>query len=125
MKDGTDIEIKLKTFVEELGHAYDSQHYVPPTLADGFVEPNFVFFADGCYDHACPIHCPINETRFKPGNRELRRSFGPEHDARITKELIEAGFIVLRFWEHDINNDPETIKARIKSALGPMGLVNL
>jgi Protein of unknown function (DUF559). len=40
-----------------------------------------------------------------------------ERDTMITKEFQSDGWIVLRFWEHEIRKVPETVISRIKSTI--------
>lgn len=111
----TKIETKLKRLVESLGYNFEEQTPLTPqayiTIADGFVEPNFVFYADGCYYHSCPIHYPN------------KYPIIVEHDRFITQELEGLGYVVLRFWEHEINSEPKKVKARIAKVLGSRTLL--
>ena len=59
---------------------------------DLFIPPNICIEADGCWFHACLVHCPRGNYGVK-----LR-----EKNDFITQDLQNQGFIVLRFWEHDI-----------------------
>lgn len=63
---------------------------------DIFIEPNICIFADGCYWHACPTCFTENMKSFS--NKTSK-------DKNISKRLINDGYIVLRFWEHEINNN--------------------
>ena len=98
------IEIKLEAIVKNLGYNYIPQHRITDiTLADGFVEPNFVFFADGDYWH--------------------NRLDAHEKDAKVNTKLISKDYVVLRFWEHEINKEPEKVKEKIRSVLGEAALL--
>lgn len=69
--------------------------------------PDFVFpkariavFIDGCFWHGCPQHC-----RMPTSNRaswELKISKNISRDKRVTRQLKQAGWSVIRFWEHDM-----------------------
>ena len=75
-------------------------------LAGGRVRPDVVFtrwkvavFVDGCFWHVCPVHGrqpTTNEWYWTP---KLRRNM--ERDEQVNAALTEAGWTVLRFWEHD------------------------
>jgi DNA mismatch endonuclease (patch repair protein) len=113
------LEIKFKNLVDDLGYEYEIQYpIVGITLADGFVKPNYVFFVDGCYSHACKIHKPLDEEKLKLSRREMGRKKALEKDPEITKKLECLGYVVLRFWEHEINKEPEKVKEKIKMVLG-------
>src|SRR5687767_2935081 len=67
--------------------------------------PDFVFrrerlavFIDGCYWHGCKCR------RLPKKNRqywEQKFKANQAHDRRITRELSEAGWKVIRLWEHE------------------------
>jgi DNA mismatch endonuclease (patch repair protein) len=59
-------------------------------------------FCDGCYWHKCPV-CGY-------GNEQ-------EKDNKINEKLKEQGWIVFRFWEHEINNDLDNCIKQIKSLI--------
>src|SRR4051794_35326709 len=75
-------------------------------LPDRRVTPDLVFrgahvavFVDGCYWHGCPKHCRMpssNQAYWKQkiGGNQVR-------DRRTSEELEDAGWVVLRFWEHE------------------------
>lgn len=56
---------------------------------------NIVIQCDGCYYHNCPIHHPDKYI----GRRD--------RDLKQDEILISNGYMVYRFWEHDINKSPE------------------
>jgi DNA mismatch endonuclease (patch repair protein) len=84
--------------------------------------PDFVFrpirvavFLDGCFWHQCPKKCkpaPKNNPFWtkKLGANALR-------DRMITRRLKESGWVVLRFWEHDLAYNTRYIARRLKGAL--------
>lgn len=72
-----------------------------------FVRPDIVFtrrrvavFVDGCFWHSCPEHGrppTVNQTYWAP---KLQRTV--ERDLRATAALEQAGWRVLRVWEHEL-----------------------
>jgi DNA mismatch endonuclease (patch repair protein) len=82
---------------------------VPIRVDDGRpVRPDIVFsrarlavFIDGCFWHGCPQHGR------RPGVQN-GHYWGPkidgniERDLRHTQALMDAGWTVLRFWEHEL-----------------------
>ena len=40
-----------------------------------------------------------------------------ERDAEVTRELQHAGWLVLRFWEHEVEQDVEAVATAVESAL--------
>ena len=72
-------------------------------------------FVDGCFWHACPV-C----YREPENNREFWRkkiSGNRERDLKVTRELEEAGWVVLRFWEHEVRKNTESVMEVIRTAL--------
>jgi len=70
-------------------------------------KPDFVFpkskiavFIDGCFWHGCPRHCrmPATNTRYWVNKIDGNK----QRDGRVTKELRKMGWIVFRFWEHEL-----------------------
>ncbi|MFI6400498.1 very short patch repair endonuclease [Rhodococcus coprophilus] len=70
------------------------------------VRPDIVFtakrvavFVDGCFWHACPIHSrspAVNQWYWSP---KLQRNV--ERDRRADRILADAGWKVVRIWEHE------------------------
>lgn len=90
------------------------------------VRPDIVFtrarvavFIDGCFWHGCPEH----GKRPTIANAEYwvpKISGNVERDARHTALLEEAGWTVLRFWEHE---SPEAVADTIEQHTKPSLLV--
>lgn len=90
----TDIELLLQDSLRKRGIDFSTNVSLKGiTQADIVIQPNIAIFVDGCYWHCCPIHCP--------NSLEGRR----ENDIKITESLEDYGWIVLRFWEHEINSN--------------------
>jgi DNA mismatch endonuclease, patch repair protein len=60
-------------------------------------------FIDGCYWHGCPEH--YKAPRVNPGYWSSKVTKNISRDRDTDQKLSEAGWIVLRFWEHE---DPQT-----------------
>mgnify|MGYP001600193110 CR=1 FL=1 len=85
----TSIEIKL--YNELIGRNiifHKHKSILGITQPDAFIEPNICIYADGDYWH----------------NREDIK----QKDERINNKLTEGGYIVLRYWEHEINANIES-----------------
>lgn len=68
------------------------------TEVDIFIEPNICIYCDGDYWHANPKKYDYNKL-------DSNQKWHVERDQRNNRILKEKGFIVLRFWESDINKD--------------------
>ena len=83
--------------------------------------PDFVFpeqkvavFVDGCFWHGCPIcQRPLPATNTEYWVKKINRNI--ERDRLHDAQLIEAGWQVVRIWEHELRkgNDYKRIGARI------------
>ncbi|MBK8979624.1 MAG: very short patch repair endonuclease [Planctomycetes bacterium] len=80
-----------------------------PDLA--FVGARIAVFIDGCFWHGCPEHYvpPRSSTEF--WSTKLRGNV--ERDQRQTARLEAEGWTVLRFWEHEVFEEPERVALEI------------
>ena len=76
---------------------------------DIFIQPNICIFVDGCYWHG--YKCKFDPER-KGAHAEYIKS-RMKHDAEVNQKLQAVGYIVLRFWEHDIFGDINSCIAKI------------
>lgn len=76
-----------------------------------FVRRKIAVFVDGCFWHGCPEHAthPKTNARFWAAKLEGNR----KRDQRITAELEAEGWRVLRFWEHELKEDLDSVAARV------------
>ncbi|WP_370950137.1 very short patch repair endonuclease [Amycolatopsis sp. cg5] len=98
-------EVALRKELHRLGYRYRKDLRL--VLDDGVrVRPDIVFtarkvavFVDGCFWHVCPEHGrepTSNEWYWTP---KLRRNV--ERDHLVTSALQQAGWRVVRVWEHE------------------------
>lgn len=80
-----------------------------------FVGPRVVVFMDGCFWHSCPDHGMMPKTNSNFWTSKLNRN--KERDLRVTAQLQEMGWTVLRFWEHEVTADAEEVARRIMTAI--------
>jgi len=57
-------------------------------------------FIDGCFWHGCATHyvCPTSNANWWQEKIDANRA----KDARVTQLLVDAGWHVIRFWEHEL-----------------------
>lgn len=60
-------------------------------------------FVDGCYWHGCPDHYVPPKTNSGYWSEKVLRNV--ERDRDTDQRLRDAGWLVLRFWEHDSAED--------------------
>ena len=72
-------------------------------------------FIDGCFWHGCPEHYAEPRTNTDYWSAKLTRNM--QRDLDTTRRLREAGWTVLRYWEHESVDEiareiVEVVKAR-------------
>lgn len=67
---------------------------------------------DGCFRHGCPEHGTLPTAHADYWVEKLGHNI--ERDRRSDRDLAEAGWLVLRFWEHE---RPEDIVRAVEHAL--------
>lgn len=92
--------------------------------------PDFVFprrrlavFVDGCFWHGCP-ECqrrPASNSDYWDAKLDRNAQRDREQDAR----LIAAGWMVLRFWGHEINRDVDACALRVGLLLEQRNVVSI
>jgi DNA mismatch endonuclease, patch repair protein len=64
-----------------------------------FRRAKIAVFVDGCFWHRCPVHGTSPRTNSAYWTAKLDRNIA--RDRRQERDLKEAGWRVLRFWEHE------------------------
>lgn len=77
-----------------------------------FTSAKLAVFVDGCFWHCCPDHGTRPNRNSHYWDAKLQRNV--ERDRRYDAVLTEAGWTVLRFWEHE---DPDRAAAAVESRL--------
>lgn len=112
----TSPELKLRKMLWESGIRGYRVHYKLPGKPDiVFTRKKVVVFVDGCFWHKCPVCFRPPETNAEFWNDKLQKNV--ERDLKVTKELEDLGWTVLRFWEHEVKKTPEDVVARIILAI--------
>lgn len=85
------------------------------------VRPDIVFtarklavFVDGCFWHGCPQHYVMPRTRPEFWAKKLETN--TRRDRRQTAALIESGWSVVRFWEHEVESDLAQVTTEVANA---------
>jgi DNA mismatch endonuclease, patch repair protein len=83
---------------------------------DFFFPINFTtIFVDGCFWHGCPTCGHIPKTRSAFWSAKIERT--KERDKAVTAHLESNGFVVLRFWEHQLIHDLDDCLLQVLSSL--------
>lgn len=77
-----------------------------------FTRARLAVFVDGCFWHACPIHGTEPQANTDYWRPKLARNVA--RDRAVDQALTEAGWRVLRAWEHE---DPAEVAGRVELTL--------
>lgn len=77
-----------------------------------FTRKRIAVFIDGCFWHECPIHASAPKRNREYWIPKLRQNV--QRDRETDDLLRNAGWTVLRFWEHE---PPELVAAQIEAAV--------
>lgn len=109
-------ELALRSAVHRLGLRYRVNRRPVPGIrrtADLVFGPSRVaVFLDGCFWHRCPEHYTAPRANGAFWAAKVERNV--ERDRETDRLLRDAGWLVLRVWEHD---DPAAAAARIREAV--------
>lgn len=96
-------EVAVRSALHGAGLRFRKHQRPLPTLrcsADVvFTRARVAVFIDGCYWHGCPEHFAVPQTNAAYWSSKI--SGNVERDLRNDTVLTDAGWLVLRFWEHD------------------------
>lgn len=109
-------EVLLRRALWEKGYRY-RVHYGAEKIDVAFPSKKLAIFVDGCFWHGCAIHSHIPKSNREYWLPKLKRNI--TRDAATTERLTVQGWIVLRFWEHELRNDISSVLSRIQEAIGP------
>jgi DNA mismatch endonuclease (patch repair protein) len=90
------------------------KHYGSEKIDIAFPAVKIAIFVDGCFWHGCPIHSHIpksNENYWRP---KLQKNM--ERDKIKENRLSQNGWIVIRFWEHELVN-MDSVIAKVKAVM--------
>ncbi|MGC4152417.1 MAG: very short patch repair endonuclease [Propionicimonas sp.] len=73
-----------------------------------FTRARVAVFIDGCFWHGCPVHSTAPVAHAEWWSQKLQRNV--ERDRDTDQRLREAGWTVLRIWEHE---DPDAAAALV------------
>lgn len=109
-------ERRIRSLLFRMGLRYRKQYPAPPNgrsrIDIAFPRERVAVFINGCFWHGCPEHAtwPKRNAEYWSAKVLANR----QRDASIDAALSEAGWLVLRIWEHE---DPSTAAARIAEAV--------
>lgn len=118
----TSIELAVRRRLHASGLRYRVDH--PADASDRRRRADIVFtrariavFIDGCFWHGCPEHYVPPRANADYWLPKIARN--RERDRDSTRRLEEAGWTVMRFWEHE---DPDLVAGEISTAVRGQGM---
>lgn len=84
-----------------------------------FTGPKVAVFVDGCFWHRCPEHGNIPKSNTEWWKAKLERNV--ERDRDTDGRLTDAGWTVVRIWEHELRDDHESVADRVEALVRPSG----
>ncbi len=112
----TNPELAVRRLLHGSGHRYRLHRPVPGlprrSIDIAFPGPRIAVFLDGCFWHGCPKHATSPKANAEWWRQKLDRNIA--RDRETTEHLVNAGWTVLRFWEHE---DPVSVAADVAAAV--------
>ncbi|MFH8790895.1 very short patch repair endonuclease [Streptomyces roseoverticillatus] len=109
-------EMAVRRLLHSAGHRYRLHSKVPGmprrSIDIAFPGVKVAVFLDGCFWHGCPQHATSPKANADWWRQKLDRNIA--RDRETNEHLVEAGWTVLRFWEHQ---DPATVAADVAAAV--------
>lgn len=100
---GTKPEVRLRSALHRRGHRFRKDHVLRAGTVR--VRPDVIFtrwrvavFVDGCFWHGCPEHQHLPNRNVDYWVPKLAANV--ERDRRVDAALGDAGWVVVRIWEH-------------------------
>lgn len=100
-------ELRLRRELWHRGLRYRLHYELPGRPDLVFVGPRVTVFIDGCFWHMCPEHFRWPASRPEFWRKKIQANVA--RDQRVNAELEEAGWKVLRFWEHEVRNNTSSV----------------
>lgn len=116
-RKGTGIEVALRKALWATGLRYrlSTKERLPGSPDIIFPGAMVVVFVDGCFWHGCPVHGTMPKSR--PDFWATKITRNRERDRQVDTNLVQLGWKVLRFWEHDIRARLQDCVAEVATAL--------
>lgn len=108
----TQPEMLVRRLLWGCGLRYRTKTRLPGRPDIVFPTEHVAVFIDGCFWHCCPEHGAKPSTNAAFWRKKL--SGNVERDRRTQRLLSADGWVVLRFWEHDVDRRLKSVVERIR-----------
>lgn len=115
----TSTELRLRRALWAAGIKGYRVHITLPGTPDiTFTRVRVAVFIDGCFWHRCP-QC-FRPPKSRPEYWEPKIKRNVERDNTVNHQLSDQGWHVLRFWEHEVNDNLPACVRRVKDSLNSL-----
>jgi DNA mismatch endonuclease, patch repair protein len=108
-------EVRLRHALWSRGLRYRLNHTVTGRPDIVLKKHRLAIFVDGCFWHSCPDHGVRPRTNADFWKQKLKKN--TMRDKKVNTLLLAENWRVLRFWEHEVENDLKGVVARVEKAL--------
>jgi len=108
-------ELLLRKSLWDMGFRYRVHYKLPGRPDIVFVSKKIAIFVDGCFWHGCPEHGVRPKTNSSFWNSKIQGTIS--RDKKNQQQLKNEGWMVLRFWEHEIERDLDKVLRRLERTL--------
>jgi DNA mismatch endonuclease (patch repair protein) len=111
------LERKLEEILERIGAPYEKHYDIVGKPDFAFPELKVALFADSRFWHGYNWNKAKKEIKTNKDFwiKKIERNI--QRDREVNNTLRTLGWTVIRFWEHDIINDPEVCLNKIAATL--------
>jgi DNA mismatch endonuclease (patch repair protein) len=104
-------EVLFRRLLYSRGVRYRINYHLDGKPDIVIVSKKIAIFVDGCFWHKCP-KCFRSPNSNKPyWSEKIKRNIA--RDKRINKILKSKGWKVIRIWEHEIKNNPDSTVKKV------------
>jgi DNA mismatch endonuclease (patch repair protein) len=111
---GPEVALRVALWAEGMRYRLGAKLPGRPDLT--FPGARVVVFVDGCFWHACPTHATQPKTNAAFWTSKIGRNV--ERDHKVTAILESDGWLVLRFWEHEVEKSLPSVVERVRKRVG-------
>lgn len=115
---GTGLEARMEAILNNLGIQYEIQPKLPGHPDFRIKSTRVLIFCDSSFWHG-RRKADVSGQSFRKNKRLWTSKIAATkaRDARTSRSLRKAGWMVLRFWDTDIVRRPEAVEERIRRSL--------
>lgn len=111
----TCLEMQLRRALWKAGLRYRVNSKLPGRPDIVFPKKKLAIFVDGCFWHGCPIHGTKPKTNAEFWETKIKLNI--KRDLRITSQLTDMGWLVIRVWGHEVKECLDIVIKNITESL--------